>query len=106
MLLNMSRYFFDNILAADSLNPNIANEKFFTAFKIFVQNCTTEELCASAAPLKLHWHFAQVIKVLYEGQTRNWQCNETLRKIFQPVYERIGVSALRKQLTKVTETTN
>ena len=36
MLLNMSRYFFDNILAADSLNPNIANEKFFTAFKIFI----------------------------------------------------------------------
>ena len=47
-----------------------------------------------------------MIKVLYEGQTRNWQCNETLRKIFQPVYERIGVSALRKELTKVTETNN
>ena len=36
MLLNMSRYFFDDLLAADSLDPTIANEKFFAAFKIFV----------------------------------------------------------------------
>ena len=36
MLLNMSRYFFDNILAADSLDATRANEKFFGAFKIFI----------------------------------------------------------------------
>ena len=36
MLLNMSRYFFDDILAADSKDPILANEKFFAAFKVFV----------------------------------------------------------------------
>lgn len=36
MLLNMSQYFFDDILAADSLDPILANEKFFAAYKVFI----------------------------------------------------------------------
>ena len=67
MLLNMSRYFFDNLLAADSLDATTANEKFFSAFKIFIQNSSTAELFESVEPLRLHWHFLQVIKVLFEG---------------------------------------
>ena len=55
------------------------------------------------APLQLHWHFLQVIKVLFDGQTRSHLAQLTLKKIFKPVYERVGISALRKQLTKATE---
>ena len=36
MLLNMSRYFFDNLLASDSVDPSVASEKFSAAFKIFI----------------------------------------------------------------------
>ena len=36
MLLNMSRYFFDNLLTGDSLDATLMNEKFFGAFKIFI----------------------------------------------------------------------
>lgn len=67
MLLNMSRYFFDNILAADSLDATTANEKFFAAFKIFIQNTSIIELFENVDPLKVHWHFLQVIKVLFCG---------------------------------------
>ena len=99
MLLNMSKYFFDNLLAADSLDATTANEKFFSAYKIFIQHSSNEELFENFGPLKLHWHFLQVIKVLFDGQTRAHSAQITLRKIFRPVYERIGISALRKKLT-------
>lgn len=67
MLLNMSRYFFDNLLAADSLDATTANEKFFSAFKIFIMNTSMMELFENVEPLKLHWHFLSVIKVLFDG---------------------------------------
>ena len=67
MLLNMSRYFFDNLLAADSLDATTANEKFFSAFKIFIQNTRIDDLFENIEPLKLHWHFLSVIKVLFDG---------------------------------------
>ena len=34
LLLNMSRYFFDNLLAADSHDPYNASENFFKTLKV------------------------------------------------------------------------
>lgn len=90
LLLNISRYYLDNILAADSLDQNLATEKFFATIKIFIQNTRKEDLFRSRSPLQIHWHFLQVLKVLYEGQARSAPSLTSLRKIFKPVYHSIG----------------
>lgn len=68
MLLNMSRYFFDNLFAAETLDPVIAYEKFLVAFKVFIEHLRVDELFENHSHNKcLQWNFSQVIKTLFEG---------------------------------------
>lgn len=58
LLLNMSRYFFDDILAANNHSDAVASENFFGALEIFVKGAANlNELFASGDHVQLHWPF-------------------------------------------------
>ena len=67
LLLNMSRYLFDDLLSAENCDQVRTNKSFLGAFKVFFQYMTKNELIESSAPLRMQWNFLQVMKVLYEG---------------------------------------
>ena len=84
----MSRYFYDDILAADSQAELIASDKFLGALTIFIRESSSlNQLFDRKSPISsINWGFLQVLKVLYEGQARQQQSVLTLKKIFEPVY--------------------
>ena len=59
LLLNMSRYYFDDLLSANSLNSIIAHESFLAAFKVFIDHSPAEELFDEMLVDELHvqWNF-------------------------------------------------
>lgn len=88
LLLNMSRYFYDDILAADSQAEFIASDKFLGALTIFIRETSSlnQLFDRKSSTLSINWGFLQVLKVLFEGQARQQQSVLTLKKIFEPVY--------------------
>ncbi len=57
LLLNMSRYFYDDLLAADSYDRKLSNQNFFAACKIFIQTSKKNELFEQESPVKMSWNF-------------------------------------------------
>lgn len=58
MLLNMSRYFYDDILSSDGQASFVASEKLFGAIKVFVHySAANKELFESTDPPRLTWSF-------------------------------------------------
>ena len=52
MLLNMSRYFYDDLLSSEGQASFVANEKLFGAVKVFISNSAAcNELFESKTPL-------------------------------------------------------
>ena len=105
LLLNMSRYFYDDILAADSQAEFIASDKFLGAITIFIRETSSlNQLFDRKSPNSaINWGFLQVLKVLFEGQARQQQSVLALKKIFEPVYSQSDISVLRNKLIRLTE---
>lgn len=103
--MNLSRYNFQHLIMQEHEDPSDANRKFLSAFILFIENTKVEDLfCIQNSDfgyekmLELKWNFQQVIKILFEGQTRNAEAFHTLRTIFKPVYSKLGLSSLLKKL--------
>ena len=99
LLVNLSCYVFQNQHAIDSELEG--NSRFYSAFKVFTQS---EEFKNSInneegkQRVVINESQLQVVKLLFEGQSRKLQSHKYLRKIFTPVLSKVQISRVKRRM--------
>ena len=81
--------------------------RFLRAFKCFVSSekfqHAVQDVKDDRIKVSISETYLQIVKLLFEGQSRKTPCLQYMRKVFNPILSKIQVCSLKKKLGKVQD---